>query len=422
MPDKKYILNAFTIVELLIVIVVIGVLAAISIISFSGITSQANIASLQSDLNSNGRKLQLYYTQYGSYPTALDANNCPSAPTVDSNYCLKLSVGNTLNTYTGAVNTFNLTIAKGTRLWKITESTSPASATIFTLTLNAGSNGTVSGSGIYESGSVVTITATPNTNYQFSSWTGDAGCSGVASHTITLSSNTTCTASFTFSLGTASNPATSATAIKNANPSVANGVYYYKFADNSVKAIWTDFTTFANYKFVVVNRISSSSQNQYLVSEDNVTDLSIDPSSASPSRNSKLSDIHMNEIIVSGTVRWVIVGGHGTFYRLDDSPQWFSNHGTANSCGYSSGFYDAYATPSSSPTWNTSFGAYQACGGAFDNLGYWMSLSGIHINDGNYFGGYSGSSSYRATKPSTYNTGSFVNDSWSMNGYVLLSW
>lgn len=40
----------FTIVELLIVIVVIGILAAISIIAYSGIQERSRVASLQSDL------------------------------------------------------------------------------------------------------------------------------------------------------------------------------------------------------------------------------------------------------------------------------------------------------------------------------------------------------------------------------------
>ena len=117
---------AFTIVELLIVIVIIGILASITIVSFSGITNQANIATVQSDLNSNGRKLQLYFTQYGSYPTALDGSNCPSAPTADSNYCLKLTSGNTLYSYTGNTSTYTLRLTKGSLAYQITPDTGPS--------------------------------------------------------------------------------------------------------------------------------------------------------------------------------------------------------------------------------------------------------------------------------------------------------
>ena len=44
--------NGFSIVELLIVIVVIGILAAIPIVSYSGVTSRANTAANQSNANS----------------------------------------------------------------------------------------------------------------------------------------------------------------------------------------------------------------------------------------------------------------------------------------------------------------------------------------------------------------------------------
>jgi Tfp pilus assembly protein PilE len=64
------------------------------------------------------------------------------------------------------------------------------------LTLTAGAGGTVSGGGTYATGSSPTMTATPSTGYSFSSWSGDTGCSGVASHTITMDAAKSCTASF----------------------------------------------------------------------------------------------------------------------------------------------------------------------------------------------------------------------------------
>ena len=99
----------FTIVELLVVIVVIGILAAITIVSFTGISQKATVASIQSDLSNAKKQLQLYYTEYGYYPAAPLSNNCPAAPSiVDNRYCLKTSSGNTFTSYTSDGTTYSL--------------------------------------------------------------------------------------------------------------------------------------------------------------------------------------------------------------------------------------------------------------------------------------------------------------------------
>jgi hypothetical protein len=218
--------------------------------------------------------------------------------------------------------------------------------------------------------------------------------------------------------------ASSATSLKNTlQGNAINGSYWYKFGDGSTRELWTDFSTYTPYVFVMVTRIWNGSQNQYLTTEENVTDLAITPADTAPTRHSKLSDIMMNDIISAGTIRWVIAGNGSTFYRLDNDPEWYSNHGANQSCSYARNFYDAYATPSSTPVWLSPFGNYNsACGGGQDASGQWLSLSGIHVNDNTYFGGYSGASSYRATPPSPYAVGGGSNGQWSRNGYVLLSW
>ena len=62
--------RGFTIVELLIVIVIIAILAAITIVSYSGITAQANSSSAQSTAANVMKKLEAWNATKGTYPTS----------------------------------------------------------------------------------------------------------------------------------------------------------------------------------------------------------------------------------------------------------------------------------------------------------------------------------------------------------------
>lgn len=62
-------ISGFTIVELLIVIVVIGILAAITIVAYNGVQSRAKAAGVQSDLTTAKKKLMLWQVDNGHYPT-----------------------------------------------------------------------------------------------------------------------------------------------------------------------------------------------------------------------------------------------------------------------------------------------------------------------------------------------------------------
>ncbi len=67
--------TGFTIVELLIVIVIIGILAALVIVAYTGIQNRANDTSVQADLSNIGKKIELYNAQEGAYPTGGQASS-----------------------------------------------------------------------------------------------------------------------------------------------------------------------------------------------------------------------------------------------------------------------------------------------------------------------------------------------------------
>jgi prepilin-type N-terminal cleavage/methylation domain-containing protein len=77
--------TGFTIVELLIVIVVIGILAAITIVAYNGIQVRAKDGSVQSLLSTLTRKADIYRASTGQYPTAeeLKYNYAPGGTTVN---------------------------------------------------------------------------------------------------------------------------------------------------------------------------------------------------------------------------------------------------------------------------------------------------------------------------------------------------
>jgi type IV pilus assembly protein PilA len=65
--------SGFTIVELLIVIVIIGILAAITIVAYNGIQNRAKASAAQSSANVLQKKLEAYNAVKSSYPTGTAA-------------------------------------------------------------------------------------------------------------------------------------------------------------------------------------------------------------------------------------------------------------------------------------------------------------------------------------------------------------
>jgi prepilin-type N-terminal cleavage/methylation domain-containing protein len=69
--DSKHKTSGFTIVELLIVIVVIGILAALVIVQFTNVQARARDTERKSDIRSLQSKLGEYYALNSNYPITL---------------------------------------------------------------------------------------------------------------------------------------------------------------------------------------------------------------------------------------------------------------------------------------------------------------------------------------------------------------
>jgi prepilin-type N-terminal cleavage/methylation domain-containing protein len=83
--------RGFTIVELLIVIVIIGILAALVVVVYSGITDRANNTQTESAMGAWRKALIQYATDHGSYP--ISGSACFNEVNVTS--CWPTSFANT---------------------------------------------------------------------------------------------------------------------------------------------------------------------------------------------------------------------------------------------------------------------------------------------------------------------------------------
>lgn len=211
-------MRGFTIVELLIVIVVIGILAAITIVAFNGVQNKAIATTLQSDLSNAVTKLKLYQADYGSYPTSIDSTTyCPTP--ADAQYCLKASSGNSFANYSAnnsaSPQTFTLdAVNSGGMQYYVTQDSTPGLASdtvaVGSTTGSTTTGSTLTAGAITPSGATVTrqwqrstssggtytnIAGATNTTYTLVS--GDAGyyirvaVTGTGSYTGTATSTPT---------------------------------------------------------------------------------------------------------------------------------------------------------------------------------------------------------------------------------------
>jgi len=121
---KTFFSDGFTIIELLVVIVVISVLAAITVISYIGVTQKSTDALLKSSLASASKQIDLFQVVNGYYPMTIWCgiedtliNKC-----INSNS--EISYGYTVDDNINP-QAFVLTATKNGTSYKITENSSP---------------------------------------------------------------------------------------------------------------------------------------------------------------------------------------------------------------------------------------------------------------------------------------------------------
>lgn len=104
--SKQQFHSAFTIVELLIVIVVIGILAAITIVAYNGVQDRARAATAQSDASNAAQQLEVTNTTDDAYPLSADD--------------LDKSDGTTFQySYDSSANSYCLTTTNGLSSYKV---------------------------------------------------------------------------------------------------------------------------------------------------------------------------------------------------------------------------------------------------------------------------------------------------------------
>lgn len=102
--------KGFTIVELLIVVVVIAILAAITVVAYTGVQNRAHDASVQTDLKNIGTQVELYRVTNGDLPRNADFQNLKT-PVSRASYASTITTNATFNfVYCSPPNTTNFVL------------------------------------------------------------------------------------------------------------------------------------------------------------------------------------------------------------------------------------------------------------------------------------------------------------------------
>ena len=99
----------FTIVELLIIIVVIGILAAITIVAYTGIQQRAQAATVQSDIEGAAKQIAMDQVTTSAYPATVALANNGAGLKASPGTTYQYAVNNTANPQTYCITATNNT-------------------------------------------------------------------------------------------------------------------------------------------------------------------------------------------------------------------------------------------------------------------------------------------------------------------------